>query len=653
MNNKCPNCGFEYGEEDIFCSRCGHKIAKVENQTIREINKFTRENDVIKNPEKSTFKRKNILKFFDNIAFSSVIFMIIILGVLCVSLLVILKGHDEQRVNLQYRNLINNPAQIPMLKEPSTYIQLNHNLKDVEDFLALYLKNSSDSADKKTQVFISYLNQIEKMPNVLNQKFIKENISECQNVNSASRCVSILNDKFKNRTIKAYLKSDTIYLYPSYKKIAKKYSPYLDFQLRRYLKLLSKYDSPVCLGIDLNIMPKKLASKIYDFEKMYKKYDNEFINDKIEQTLYFDIRKFIFNPKIYATNTHEMKKEYKNAYSYFVNTKKDSVFRPLFMSYLEKGRSYSEDNFKADYPMKLFEVEDFSKNVENSSFDDVFAQLRKNFFDNKTAILPLSFVYSVREGKWKKYSSNMQLNSDEFVISEPDENNNISIYNNMFSPMQELNILKYSKLYLIADTMYIFNKDKLSISRITYNGRTFNLYNLSNSDITSLFPGIEIINMDTLSNYDTLILKDNAKVNYIILSRYSQGWNDYNISPVKGSYGELILPNMFSINSNDDVEISFSPNQAQDENQGFIEQKPSYKFIMKTRGHKPIANEEDRYTQFDEKTKNEELDEVDDHTPNIMPKLPEASKEENEIQNLPTPPIQKIEPPIEINDTND
>ena len=26
MNNKCPKCGFEYGEFDLYCARCGYKL---------------------------------------------------------------------------------------------------------------------------------------------------------------------------------------------------------------------------------------------------------------------------------------------------------------------------------------------------------------------------------------------------------------------------------------------------------------------------------------------------------------------------------------------------------------------------------------------------------------------------------------------------
>ncbi len=653
MTNKCPNCGFEYGEEDIFCSRCGFKISFINSTTVREINKFTREN--YNNKEiKSSFSGKNVLKFFDNMALNAVIFMIVVLGVLCISLMVILSRHDNQRITLQYKNLIQNPAQIPMLKEPKTYIELSHNLKDVEDFLTLYLENSTDSQDRKNQIFASYLTQIQKMPNVLNQKFNPDTITECKSSKNAANCAKILNEKYNNRTVSVYLAGDIIYLYPNYKKIDDKYKKYLSNDFKGYLSLLAKYDIPVQFGLGATIEPKKLVNKIYDFEQFSKKNENQFIDEELKKTLYFDIRKLLFTPANYATLTHELDKKYKNAYLYFINSKKDSIFKPIIMSYMEKGKNYTPDNFKNDYPLKQYNPEDFNKNIEQSSFDDVFMQLRKKFFDDKSAILPLTFVYNVREGKWRKYSADMRLSSGEFVISEPDENNNIAIYNHMFSPMQELNILKYSKLYLISDVVYAFNKDKLTLFKITYNGRTFNLYTLNTIDVTSVFPGIEVINMDSLASYDAVVLKDNAKAHFIILSRYSQGWNDYNLAPVQGEYSESILPNMFSVNSNSDVVISFGESVSE-QNQEFSENKPSYKFIVRTRGHKEEARAlQEQNTQLEDRFNQENAELQEEHSPNIMPKMLETNEEENKHElkqdDLLTPPKQEIEPPIEIED---
>ena len=60
MANKCSNCGFEYGEFDIYCARCGHKIEKETDfqTTAQEVyDKFVNENEYEEN-----FKKK--VEFF-------------------------------------------------------------------------------------------------------------------------------------------------------------------------------------------------------------------------------------------------------------------------------------------------------------------------------------------------------------------------------------------------------------------------------------------------------------------------------------------------------------------------------------------------------------------------------------------------------------
>lgn len=640
MTNKCPNCGFEYNDDDIFCSKCGSKLNSSESQTINQSLAQFETKELPQNDNIASFNKK---VSDNNTLFNTAIILLIILGIMCFIMFIILDKHNNHKETLQFKNLITNPSQIPILKEPSDYKQLALNLKNTEDFLLLYLKKSSDNTEKKEQIFSNYLNELDKLPNILNQKI--EDIEQCQSKNKAS-CVSSLNNTLKDTGAVAYTNFNSIYLYPNYKFILNNYQKYLSNDYKNYLKLQTKYNKPVTLNLQLLINPTKLANKISDFEKLYLKTQNEYIKEKCEEIVYDNLRAFLFTPSIYATTTQEMKPEFKKAYEYFIKNNKISNLNPLIMSYLDKKRAYSEENFKNDYPYKIYDKNLFENNVKNSTFEDIFVQLRKNIFANKNIDLKLAFVYDLKNGKWKKYNPLQELSSSEYVISEPDENNNISIYNNVFSPMQEMNILKYSELYLISDGLYIFNKDKLNISKITYNGKTFNTYNLKSGDITSLFPGIEIINIDSLQSYNVIIEKANAKANYIIISRYSQGWSEYDLENLKGSYTQLILPNMFAINSTSDVEILFKSKEKDTEE--FQEDKPPYKFIIKTFGYKNPTEEKENFIQYDKKTQDEEEDANNPYTPNIMPKL--KSSQENielEAESLLIPPEQKIQPPKE------
>jgi len=637
MQNKCQNCGHILSQGDIFCSRCGKKISE-KLDVISAINQFDDKTRTT-SKEKNVFFKSNLRIFSNNIVVSALIILFMMALAVGILMFFILNKHDGQREVLQFKNLISNPAQIPLLKEPSSYEDLKNNLSAVEDFLLLYLQQSDDTKEKKEQVFYAYIDELNKLPNILNEKF-ENNIIECSKAKSAVSCVGILNKTFKNTGVSAYSNAGIIYLYPDYKFIKNKFYDYISYDFKRFAALKAKYNQPVSLGLELNIPPKKLANKIYEFEKLLSHIDNQSLKEEIEHILYDDCRKFIFTPSIYSTITQEMTKDFSEAFDYFVNSKKNSAFRPLIMSYVDKKRSFNDENFKKEYPFKMYNNAKFDENVKNSIFNDIFVQLRKNFFANKNENLSLSYIYNIQNAQWRRYSKDVELMQSEYVLTEPDENNNVSIYNHMFSPMQELNILKYSKLYLINSNLYVFNKDKLSLSKINFNGKIFNLYNLSFSDITSLFPGIEVINMDDFSNYNVIIQKDNAKAAFIVMSRYSQGWNDYNIDVIKGEINMLTLPNMFSVDTLNNIIVSFGASSVNTEE--IYENSPSYKFTIKTKGEKPKEEQENEYVQYDKKTEKEQKDE-NEHKPNIMPKL----LDKNDITEIETPPLQEIDPPMD------
>ena len=241
--------------------------------------------------------------------------------------------------------------------------------------------------------------------------------------------------------------------------------------------------------------------------------------------------------------------------------------------------------------------------------------------------------------------SNRQQKEGFYLFSNPDENNNVSIFDYKYSLIQELNIAKNSTLVKVADNLYVYNRDKLSISKILFSGTKFAINKLSFSQITSVLPGVNIINLDSYSSYDIYIEKDNAAASYIILTRYSQGFADYKLSVVKGEVKNLPFENSFSVNSQNTIELAYKHVNSSDD---IISQNnPTYKFIIRTKGvvEEPI---EDEYTSFDEKTATDEQ-ETEKYTPNIMPKIEnntdEYSQEDISSDELPTAPKQGLEPP--------
>ena len=136
--------------------------------------------------------------------------------------------------------------------------------------------------------------------------------------------------------------------------------------------------------------------------------------------------------------------------------------------------------------------------------------------------------------------------------------------------------------------------------------------------------------------------KDNEKAAYILLSRYSQGWNDYNLEAVKGNINVLTLPNMFSVNSLNDIVVSFHGTEKPTDE--FYENMPSYKFTIHTRGEEKQQEQNANFAQYDKKTEKEQIE--DNEKPNIMPKLLDKN-DTIEFEVIDNPPQQEIDPPKE------
>jgi len=651
MTNKCPKCGFEYEDGDIFCSRCGFQLAEVETGNLSAFSEqknflFDNLKEIVNTAnlknETTNYKRP----LLDNVAFNLALSLIIVSILLVIVVFTVMNGQNSHKHSIHYRSLISNPARIPQLKEPQTYEELKTNLFDVEKFLLMYLDSSDNSIDKKEQIFSSFLKEMDKMPHITNQNVLLDKTHPCSDITNskmAQLCIKTLNKQFRPVGVRAYSSYNVVYLYPDYRFIKNKYSRYLSNDYKKYVNLNAKYNLPVTVGLNMYIEPKKLADKIYDFEKLHNQTENSYIKDKTENILYNDFRKFIFTPSIYDTTTHEMLNDFKKAYLYFVKTKKKSALYPVILSYLDKKRAYDEENFKNDYPYKTYELT-FEENVQNNAFSDIFAQLRKNIFTGSSEYV-FSYVYNSLNGKWVKYNQNIKIGQNDFVVSEADENKNVVVYNNMFAPSQELNISKYGKMFLVNGGLYIYNSDKLQISKILFNGRTFSIRLLSASEVSSIFPGIEIINIDSYSNYNIFIEKENQKAYYIVLSRYSQGYDGYILSAVKGNIANLTLPNMFSVDSVNDVVVAFHGKDVNTE--GIAENSPTYKFIVHTIGQsrEPVS-QEPNYAQYDEKTAQENDEEDKNYKPNIMPKLNDENKAEVKEEEILKPaPSQILEPP--------
>lgn len=642
MANKCSNCGFEYGEFDIYCSRCGHKIGsedQIQTNANEVYEKYIAENDIETKQLKSNveffLKRKGYeSNIFD--AFAIIFLVSIVLTVLVFMLSN--KQHDAKRY-LEYKSLISRPSQIPLLKNTENVEEFFNNLYANEHFLKLYLKYSKDDSKKKEQIFYTYMNELFKLENFTNENMLSQKHPECEIIKTKpilNRCEKYYNSVLKNSSAKVYKHDNVLYFYPDKKLIYKKYSKLVSIDMRNFLKLESKFPTPVALNGTTYLKPAKSLDKIKRFEKLYNNDTNQKIKALLEINLFNDVKNLIFTWDMYATTTQEMKPKYKYAFNHFIRRNKYSALSSLFTSYIDKQKQYTQDNFAKDYPYKIFD-DNFYDNVENSTFKDIFAQLRKNLAadsDNND----YAYVYNLISGKWIRYKEGMELSSHNYIISFPDENNNVFFYNFAFSPIQELNIQENSNLFINSGQIFIYNYDKLSISKITFNGKLFNTKLMNYTDITTLFPGINVINIDSTDGYNIYVEKVNKNANFIILSRYAQGLSDYEIATIKGEIKKMALSNMFSVNTNEEVILSFHSKTLNQEETS--EQKPTYKIHIYTIGQPKTQRDESKPEFVDKETPQDTEDEdIEEHTPTIKPKI------ETDVNDaLILPPSKNLEP---------
>ena len=227
MKNKCPNCGYEYNENDAYCAMCGIKL---QNKTVENDNFLKNElensyNNTLENikifeqkkEDKINKQNFNFSFLYDNVLFNFTIMMILISLLLGITLFGVIDKQNNKKDYLQFENYIANPQTIPELKQPSNFRELKADLKSIENFLTLYLKYSTDTKEKKNKVFANYMMQMEKLPHITNENLIKDDLDSCsviKSFNKAKKCAKKVSSDLKTVGILAYNSGYLIYLYP-------------------------------------------------------------------------------------------------------------------------------------------------------------------------------------------------------------------------------------------------------------------------------------------------------------------------------------------------------------------------------------------------------------------------------------------------------
>ncbi len=130
MTNICSRCGNECDESDLYCSKCGNKLNAQDEMSDSQSFMHDDSNAINEAfyPRKKELENKKAKGVFDSYILNLVILFFIFVVVLSLVSAVMLNKQNSRRMELQYRNLMSNPAQIPQLKEPISVDELAANM---------------------------------------------------------------------------------------------------------------------------------------------------------------------------------------------------------------------------------------------------------------------------------------------------------------------------------------------------------------------------------------------------------------------------------------------------------------------------------------------------------------------------------------------
>ena len=153
----CPRCGKELKNNQRFCINCGYDLSEELSSIKNNQDDFYKKKSYYKQPKEKKGVDVNNIRFDIITGFFFKVFLtVVVIGAGVVGLRLMSNylptdalGNDRAK----YEAYMQDPSAIPELTQPETLSDLISNLKDVQNFLVLYLKYSDDSAEDKSKVF--------------------------------------------------------------------------------------------------------------------------------------------------------------------------------------------------------------------------------------------------------------------------------------------------------------------------------------------------------------------------------------------------------------------------------------------------------------------------------------------------------------------
>ena len=559
----CPRCGKEIKNNQRFCINCGYDLSKdVEMSKEKDNSDFYQKKSYYKNPQQYSLNKNIQLEAIANFLFK-LFLTILVLFAGWVGLRIL--GHYVSNDNLhddkaKYEAFMENPSSIPELAQPETLQDLIINLKDVQNFLVLYLKYSDDSAEEKSKVFDNYRKQLLKIETFSNDNLLKEDIKNSlpQTKKEFKKCAAYYNKELAPVGLK--IVSDTAYakyhLKEDYRFTYKKFGQYVPSEMKAYLYLRAKHkDEFLENGGYLATTPKEMNLRIADYEKFLVNNPNFSNINEVKDNLYFYTFGYIF-----ANDRQEMQAIRHNTFKKwdkrFIKSNKNSKLNPIFSKMVTSANGISTNQFDSLYP---YEYEKMLESIRplNGELDDIFIDLRKNLMKEFSNI-GYKYIYSQTEGMWSTFSDDSKISKDTLLLADNGQGG-YDVYDNKFKKTnQVLTIDPNSQIIMKRGQLLIYTPQCLQIGRVEYSYGNFVVKTLSSKAIKQYFPDILIINVDNIGMNAVQVTKTTAKQTYMLISHAGSNFDGYTLnSDIPVQKGEL--SNMFTIDTTNTVNVQWNP----------------------------------------------------------------------------------------------
>lgn len=549
----CPNCGKEVGNNSHFCEHCGYKFETSENSDMykQSYYKESYKKEPLNKSHKKEFSfGETFMKGFGVM----LLFCLVVFG-----LLLFKSCYTGDMLNLdkmKYQQYVENPSLIPELTQPETLSGLVNNLKDVQTFLAIYLKVSDDDMETKLETFDKYRKELLKLQNFDNSNLLQENVQyqipreekEFKKIQKQySKTLSqvglmIVADESYS---KYRLKEDNRFTY-------KKFGKYLPQDVSEYLKLRAKNYKECMFNDGLIIKPYELAQRIGEYETFLNSHKDFRYEDEVKDLLFS--YSFVYAFTSDRTNmVYINKKTFVKSDRKFMKKFPDSQLKTMFSHLANSANGISENQFDEMYPYEYQKTLDAIK-PDKSELSDIFSDIRKNIMKSKSDA-DYKYVYSSETNSWIDYSAINQLKKGDLILALTEDG--YDVYDYKFKKMNQ--VIKPetdAKFILKSGQLLAYSPTHLQINSLESSYGSLSFRTLSVKAIKKLFPNVLIINIDTFGDTSVQIDKQSGAKTYMLISTLGGNYDGYRMCG-NISLGEL--SNIFTVSSDDETVVDWIP----------------------------------------------------------------------------------------------